>query len=110
MGFGFWHPTSEMPEQGLCHFPMLKDAEEYRDFLCSKECASPLDYNDLSIEFLDEELEMMPMKIKEFLCNLVSQHQLNDRGYIKDSNWKRWFCFCGLKKESRVTFAMEKRD
>ncbi len=54
MGLGFWHPISEMPEQGFCEFPTEKDAREFIDFLCSAKCAKPLNWEDLSIEPYDK--------------------------------------------------------
>lgn len=50
LGLGFWHPMSDMPEQGYCEFPTLADVEEYIDFLCSDKCSDPLKHKDLSIE------------------------------------------------------------
>lgn len=49
MGMGFWHPMSNMPEQGLCDFPTTEDAEDCRHFLCSSECDKPLVSDDLVI-------------------------------------------------------------
>lgn len=55
IGLGFWHPTSEMPEQGFCEFPTHADAEEYVRFLCSDECDDPFFQTDLTIEPFDRE-------------------------------------------------------
>lgn len=67
LGLGFWHPMSEMPEQGLCMFKTYDDAMNYKNFLCSSDC-SALDINgvaaisnqfsseDLTIEVYDEAL------------------------------------------------------
>jgi hypothetical protein len=56
LGMGFWHPTSESPEQGLCEFPTTEEITRYRDFLCSPDCASPLKKEDFQIEPFDREL------------------------------------------------------
>lgn len=62
LGFGFWHPMSEMPEQGFCEFPSLEDGQEYLDFLCGdkaldgERCNSPLQREDLSVEPFDKVL------------------------------------------------------
>jgi hypothetical protein len=52
-GLGFWHPLSDMPEQGFCRFPSLSEAEEYRDFLTGK-CAHP-DSGDMCSEPVEED-------------------------------------------------------
>lgn len=49
LGLGFWHPMSDVPEQGYCAFEE-KDAQDYVKWLCSLECADPLNPDDLSIE------------------------------------------------------------
>ena len=54
MGFGYWHPWSDMPEQGYCKFSTQQEAQDYIDFLCSTECDQPLNRSDLSIEPFDE--------------------------------------------------------
>lgn len=54
MGMGFWHPMSNMPEQGYCEFPTEEDIKTYIDFLCSEECSEPLKKEDLSIEPFDK--------------------------------------------------------
>ena len=56
MGMGFWHPMSGMPEQGLYEFPTPADIQEYRDFLCSSKCSSPLNPQDLEILPFNKEL------------------------------------------------------
>ncbi len=53
MGMGFWHPLSDMPEQGYCEFPSREAAEAYIEFLCSDRCSDPLSRADLSIEPYD---------------------------------------------------------
>jgi hypothetical protein len=55
MGMGFWHPTSDMPEQGYGEFPTYKQAKEYIDFLCSNGCSVPLKAEDLNIEPYDKD-------------------------------------------------------
>jgi hypothetical protein len=49
----FWHPTSGMPEYGLCRFSTEDKAQALIDFLSSPVCAEPLDRNDLTIEPYD---------------------------------------------------------
>lgn len=65
MGLGFWHPMSEMPEQGFCNFPTRKDADEHVAFLCSPACDDPLRAEDLSVEPYDgdqsERLQLLGM-------------------------------------------------
>jgi hypothetical protein len=46
----FWHPSSNMPEYGLCRFSTEEKAQALIDFLCSPLCAEPLHRNDLAIE------------------------------------------------------------
>ncbi len=53
LGMGFWHPMSEMPEQGYCEFPTYNEAASYRAFLTSAACDSPLRFSDLTIEPYD---------------------------------------------------------
>ena len=55
MGLGFWHPMSEMPEQGFCEFPTYEEAQKYIDFLCSDKCAAPMTRTDFTIEMYDRE-------------------------------------------------------
>jgi hypothetical protein len=52
-GLACWHPSSGMPEYGLCRFATKAKAQAYIDFLCSPACEEPLDSNDLSIEAFD---------------------------------------------------------
>lgn len=49
----FWHPSSGMPEYGLCRFSTKEKAQALVDFLCSPMCAEPMDRNDLTIEACD---------------------------------------------------------
>ncbi len=49
----FWHPSSGMPEYGLCRFSTKEKAESMADFLASTLCAEPLDRSDLTIEPYD---------------------------------------------------------
>lgn len=49
----FWHPSSGMPEHGLCRFATQEKAQAFIDFLCSSMCAEPMDRNDLTIEPYD---------------------------------------------------------
>lgn len=55
MGLGFWHPMSDMPEQGYVDFPTYEDAAAYRAFLTSAACSAPMDFTELTIEPYDEE-------------------------------------------------------
>lgn len=49
LGMGFWHPMSDMPEQGYCEFLSREDAEDYIHTL-THESVAPLKAEDLSIE------------------------------------------------------------
>jgi hypothetical protein len=49
----FWHPSSNMPECGLCRISTEEKAQALIDFLCSAKCTEPLDRNDLSVEPYD---------------------------------------------------------
>jgi len=49
----FWHPSSGMPEYGLCRFAMQEKAEAYIAYLSSPSCPEPLNRADLSIEAYD---------------------------------------------------------
>ncbi len=49
----FWHPSSGMPEYGLCRFDTKEKAESYRAYLCSPACPEPLHEKDLTIEPYD---------------------------------------------------------
>jgi hypothetical protein len=49
----FWHPSSAMPEYGLCRFSTKDKAQALIDFLTSSSCAEPLDSKDLTIEPYD---------------------------------------------------------
>lgn len=48
-----WHPSSHMPEYGLCRFPQQADAQRYLDFFCSPDCPDPLQPSDFTIEPFD---------------------------------------------------------
>jgi hypothetical protein len=54
VGLAFWHPSSSMPEQGLCRFPTREKAESYVAYLTSSACPEPLLSADLSIEVFDQ--------------------------------------------------------
>jgi hypothetical protein len=56
LGMGFWYPMSNMPEQGLCDFPTVEEAQQYKYFLCSKACEEPLKPEDLEILPFDAEM------------------------------------------------------
>jgi hypothetical protein len=49
----FWHPSSGMPEYGLCRFAAREKAQALIDFLTSPACAEPLERPDLTIEPYD---------------------------------------------------------
>ena len=49
----FWHPSSGMPEYGLCRFDTEAKAQAYIHFLCSTSCTEPLNPKDLTIEPFD---------------------------------------------------------
>lgn len=49
----FWHPSSGMPEYGLCRFSTKEKAQALVDFLTSPACAEPLNPLDLTIEPYD---------------------------------------------------------
>jgi hypothetical protein len=49
----FWHPSSGMPEYGLCRFATHEKAQALVDFLASPACAEPLEWQDLTIEPYD---------------------------------------------------------
>lgn len=48
-----WHPSSSMPEYGLCRFHTEADAQRYIDFLSSPQCPEPLAREDFAIEPFD---------------------------------------------------------
>ncbi len=49
----FWHPSSGMPEYGLCRFSTEDHARAMIAFFTSPECAEPLNPRDLTIEPFD---------------------------------------------------------
>ena len=49
----FWHPSSGMPEHGLCRFATADKAQALIDFLCSPVCPEPMNGADLSVEPYD---------------------------------------------------------
>jgi hypothetical protein len=53
ISLAFWHPSSAMPEYGLCRFATKEKAQAFIDFLTSAACAEPLDRADLTIEPYD---------------------------------------------------------
>ena len=53
IALAFWHPSSAMPEYGLCRFSTQEKAQALVDFLTSQACAEPLDPRDLLIEPYD---------------------------------------------------------
>jgi hypothetical protein len=49
----FWHPSSGMPEHGLCRFATRENAHALIDVLCFSECIEPMRQQDLTIEPFD---------------------------------------------------------
>jgi hypothetical protein len=49
----FWHPSSGMPEYGLCRFSTREKAQALMDFLTSTDCPEALNPQDLTIEPYD---------------------------------------------------------
>lgn len=49
----FWHPSSGMPEYGLCRFSTAEKAQSMIDFLTSPGCAEQMNVHDLTIEPYD---------------------------------------------------------
>jgi hypothetical protein len=49
----FWHPSSGMPEYGLCRFSTVEKAQAFIEFLCSPGCAEAIDRTDLTIQPYD---------------------------------------------------------
>ncbi len=49
----FWHPSSGMPEHGLCRFSTIDKARALIDVLCSSACLEPMNRDDLTIEPFD---------------------------------------------------------
>lgn len=49
----FWHPSSGMPEYGLCRFSTKEKAQSLIEFLISPACGEPLAREDLVIEPYD---------------------------------------------------------
>lgn len=52
----FWHPSSALPEYGLCRFASETDAAQYVAFVSSPACPEPLLAEDLTIEPFDHGL------------------------------------------------------
>jgi hypothetical protein len=55
-GLACWHPSSGVPEYGLCRFDTEGKAQAYIDFFCSASCDEALDPSDFSIEHFDRAL------------------------------------------------------
>ncbi len=53
IGLAFWHPTSHMPEHGLCRFSTKDKAEAYVAYLTAPTCPEPLQPEDLRIDPFD---------------------------------------------------------
>ncbi len=48
-----WHPSSNMPEYGLCRFNTQAEAQRYLEFFTSPQCPEPLNRADFAIEPFD---------------------------------------------------------
>jgi hypothetical protein len=55
-GLACWHPSSGVPEYGLCRFDTEAKAQAYIDFFCSTSCEEALDPRDFFIECFDRAL------------------------------------------------------
>lgn len=53
LGMDFWYPMSEMPEQGICKFESVQDAQ---DFIKQYDNSNYTEQKDFSIEIFDEGL------------------------------------------------------
>jgi hypothetical protein len=53
IALAFWHPSSAMPEYGLCRFATKAKAQALVDFLTSPVCTEALDPHELTIEPFD---------------------------------------------------------
>jgi len=65
-GMGFWHPMSEMPEQGLCKFPTKVVACSFIAYYI-KEGMGDFKVEDFSVEPFDTKLdfEMQLVEVEE---------------------------------------------
>jgi len=57
IGMGFWHPISEMPEQGLCEFLNREAAEDFINWFC-KEAVGKFKRSEFVVEPFDEKLNL----------------------------------------------------
>ena len=66
LGFGFWHPMSDVPEQGLCEFPTEVMACAFIAYYVGDE-ACAFQAEDFSIEPFDSKLdfEMQLVEVEE---------------------------------------------
>ena len=53
IGLAFWHPSSHMPEYGLCRFATEAKAQSYVDYLSSPTCPERFNTADLTVEAFD---------------------------------------------------------
>lgn len=53
LDLAFWHPSSAMPEHGICRFSTREKAQALIDALCSSDCLEPMERADLWIEPYD---------------------------------------------------------
>ncbi len=67
LGMGFWHPISEQPEQGICRFKTIDDAEKFIKYYLLKEAIGEWYRENFIIEPFDEKLnfEMQLAEIEE---------------------------------------------
>lgn len=66
MGFGFWWPMSNVPEQGLCEFPTKVTACAFIAY-CTTQGMGDFKEEDFTVEPFDAKLdfEMQLVKIEE---------------------------------------------
>lgn len=55
LDLAFWHPSSGMPEHGICRFSTRDKAQALIDALCSPNCLEPMGREELLIEPYDVE-------------------------------------------------------
>jgi hypothetical protein len=55
-GLACWHPSSGLPEYGLCRFETEGNARAYVEFFCSETCPEPFNRDELTIEPFDRKL------------------------------------------------------
>lgn len=55
LGMGFWHPISNQPEQGICKFDSIENAQKFIDYHL-REAIEEWHREDFTIEPFDEKL------------------------------------------------------